>query len=85
MPNPVPATDPTPVPTPAFGAARPRGLNGMWAVVGLIVLGLIPFVVSLAVVMYTRAEAAKDPRAQQWIDEHAGRTKLIGDRSLNRR
>lgn len=52
--------------------------SALWALVGLIVLGLVPFVVSLAVVVHTRREAAKDPRAQQWIDEHAGKTRLLG-------
>jgi hypothetical protein len=76
--------DPVTDPVTAPAAPRPAGGSAIWAVVGLIVLGLIPFVVSLAVVIYTRAEAAKNPRAQQWIDEHAGRTKLIGDRALTK-
>jgi hypothetical protein len=59
------------------GTAAPRH-SGSWTVVALIVVGLIPFVVSLAVVVYTRRQAAKDPKAQQWIDEHAGKTRLLG-------
>ncbi|MHC5019098.1 MAG: hypothetical protein ACYTGX_03085 [Planctomycetota bacterium] len=71
-------TDPA---TSAPRPAPPAGLAGLWPVIALIVLGLLPFVVSLAVVVYTRREAAKDPKAQQWIDEHAGRTKLLGNRA----
>lgn len=47
----------------------------------LVVLGLLPFVVSLAVVVYVRRHAADDPNAQRWIDENAGASKLLGSRA----
>jgi len=65
-------------PGPHADAPHSSGHSGLWPLLILVLLGLIPLVVSLAVVVSIRREAAKDPKAQRWIDENSGATKLLG-------